>query len=106
MRNHVYESEATQNRRHRLTVRILVPCLLSLAAWISPLRSLHAQRVVLPDSTRLTAIVAGRLIDGVDGSVRGDPLADIDLLENVDFVMKDGVVYKQGGQNPRQPATR
>ena len=70
MRSHVYESEATQHRRHRLTIRILVPCLLSLAAWISPLRSLHAQRVVLPDSTRLTAIVAGRLIDGVDGSVR------------------------------------
>jgi hypothetical protein len=26
--------------------------------------------------------------------VRGDPLADIGLLKNVTFVMKDGIVYK------------
>lgn len=31
-------------------------------------------------------------------AVRGDPLAGIELLERVDFVMKDGVVFKQAGQ--------
>jgi imidazolonepropionase-like amidohydrolase len=28
-------------------------------------------------------------------AVAGDPLTDIRLLENVQFVMKDGTVYKQ-----------
>jgi imidazolonepropionase-like amidohydrolase len=27
--------------------------------------------------------------------VSGDPLKDVSVLENVDFVMKDGTVYKQ-----------
>jgi hypothetical protein len=31
-------------------------------------------------------------------AVRGDPLADITLLERVDFVMKGGSVFKQNGQ--------
>jgi imidazolonepropionase-like amidohydrolase len=29
-------------------------------------------------------------------AVRGDPLADVFLLERVDFGMKEGKVYKQG----------
>jgi len=28
-------------------------------------------------------------------AVAGDPLADVTVLEKVDFVMKGGVVYKQ-----------
>jgi len=31
-------------------------------------------------------------------AVNGDPLAHIDILENVQFVMKNGTVYKSGGQ--------
>jgi imidazolonepropionase-like amidohydrolase len=30
-------------------------------------------------------------------AVRGNPLEDINLLKRVDFVMKDGVVYKRDG---------
>ena len=31
--------------------------------------------------------------------VAADPLKDIGVLENVQFVMKDGVVYKQNGKS-------
>ncbi|AFV00870.1 metal-dependent hydrolase family protein [Simiduia agarivorans] len=31
-------------------------------------------------------------------AVKGDPLKDIALLQNIDFVMKSGIVYKQGGK--------
>jgi hypothetical protein len=31
-------------------------------------------------------------------AVDGDPVADIALLERVNFVMKGGVVYKSNGQ--------
>ena len=31
-------------------------------------------------------------------AVRGDPLQDITVLQHVDFVMKDGRVFKRDGQ--------
>ena len=39
------------------------------------------------------AIQAGRMADII--AVTGDPLQDISLLEEVEFVMKAGVVYKR-----------
>ena len=42
---------------------------------------------------QLGTISSGKLADMV--AVKGDPLSDISLLEDIDFVMKDGVVYKQ-----------
>jgi imidazolonepropionase-like amidohydrolase len=44
-------------------------------------------------------IVAGRDADII--AVTGDPLADVTALEKVDFVMRRGVVHKDGGK--RQP---
>jgi imidazolonepropionase-like amidohydrolase len=41
-------------------------------------------------------LVAGRYADVI--AVKGDVLRYIALLQDVDFVMKGGVVYKQGGQ--------
>jgi imidazolonepropionase-like amidohydrolase len=41
----------------------------------------------------LGTIEPGKLADIV--AVPGDPLADVSLLERVDFVMKDGVVYRR-----------
>ena len=32
-------------------------------------------------------------------AVSGDPLKDVSVLENVQFVMKDGVVYRQNGKS-------
>ena len=81
---------------------------LMVDAGMSPAQAILAATreaaIVLHRTGELGSVEPGKVADLV--AVRGDPLADIDLLENVDFVMKDGVVYKQGGQNPRQPATR
>ena len=39
-------------------------------------------------------------------AVKGDPLDDIVLLRTIDFVMKDGVVFKQNGKEVLQPDKR
>jgi imidazolonepropionase-like amidohydrolase len=41
-------------------------------------------------------ITAGRRADII--AVRGNPLQDVELLKDVGFVMKDGVVYKRDGE--------
>jgi imidazolonepropionase-like amidohydrolase len=40
-------------------------------------------------------LAPGKLADIV--AMRGDPLADIGATANVDFVMKDGAVYRRLG---------
>jgi imidazolonepropionase-like amidohydrolase len=40
----------------------------------------------------LGTLAAGKLADVV--AVPGDPIADISLMKQVSFVMKEGVVYK------------
>jgi imidazolonepropionase-like amidohydrolase len=48
---------------------------------------------------QIGAIAPGALADII--AVTGDPVQDIKLLENVQFVMKDGKVFKSGGKvNP------
>ena len=44
-------------------------------------------------SDQYGTLEAGKMADII--AVEGDPLANIELLQNVTFVMKDGVVYKQ-----------
>jgi len=48
---------------------------------------------LLDQSGRLGSIEPGYAADIV--AVSGDPLRDITLLQQVQFVMKDGVVYKK-----------
>jgi len=54
----------------------------------------HAAEL-LKKSKDLGSVEAGKLADVV--AVEGDPLADITRMQKVGFVMKDGVVYKEGG---------
>ena len=42
---------------------------------------------------RIGSVEAGKFADIV--AVQGDPLADITLLEKIDFVMKDGTVVRR-----------
>ena len=50
---------------------------------------------LLGHSKELGSIKPGKYADIV--AVSGDPLADIRVLENVEFIMKDGKVYKEAG---------
>lgn len=63
---------------------------------IAPLRALRAATSVaaqLLDRDDLGVIEAGRLADLV--AMPGDPLSDIAVTGKVDFVMKNGVVYRE-----------
>jgi imidazolonepropionase-like amidohydrolase len=51
---------------------------------------------LLKHQNELGSITAGKIADIV--TVPGDPLTDIRVMEHVDFVMKDGVIYKQNGK--------
>jgi imidazolonepropionase-like amidohydrolase len=48
---------------------------------------------LLGHSSEVGSIKAGKYADII--AVAGDPLADVSVLENVQFVMKDGKIYKQ-----------
>jgi imidazolonepropionase-like amidohydrolase len=59
---------------------------------------------LIGDKQDIGSLQQGRYADLV--AVDGDPLADITILEHVQFVMKGGVIYKRGGQIvPRQLGT-
>ena len=50
---------------------------------------------LLGHSSEIGSIKPGKFADLI--AVSGDPLKDISVLENVEFVMKEGKVYKQAG---------
>src|SRR5712692_3777374 len=51
---------------------------------------------LLGHSSEVGSVKPGKYADLV--AVSGDPLTNISLLENVEFVMKEGTVYKQSGK--------
>ena len=63
---------------------------------LTPVQALQAGTINAAElmgwSDRIGSISKGKFADMV--AVRGDPLADVRLLQHVQFVMKDGVVYK------------
>ena len=64
---------------------------------MTPMQAIQSATVADADllgiSVKVGSIKAGKLADII--AVRGDPLANVRLLENVGFVMKQGVIYKQ-----------
>ena len=63
---------------------------------MTPIQALQAGTTTAAElmgwSDRVGSIRKGKFADLV--AVKGNPLADVSLLKNVQFVMKDGVVYK------------
>jgi imidazolonepropionase-like amidohydrolase len=51
---------------------------------------------LIGDTKDIGSVQPGRYADII--AVSGDPLADVTVLQHVDFVMKGGVIYKAGGQ--------
>ena len=66
-----------------------------------PIEAIRAATAVTAELLGIAETVgtleAGKLADLV--AVEGNPLEDISILQNVSFVMKEGVVYKQGGDS-------
>jgi imidazolonepropionase-like amidohydrolase len=66
---------------------------------MTPAQALRAGTVsgaeLVDMKNQIGSVEPGKLADLV--AVSGDPLRDIRVLENVSFVMKAGVVYKQAG---------
>lgn len=71
-------------------------------AWMvrygmTPMQAIQSATInaaaLLGKSRELGSIADGKHADLI--AVKGDPIKDINLLEKVDFVMKDGVVYRQ-----------
>jgi tryptophan 2-monooxygenase len=66
-----------------------------VSTGISPLRALQAATSVAAEMLRLDdlgVIAEGKIADII--AMPGDPLTDIEVTGQVDFVMKDGVIYK------------
>lgn len=71
---------------------------------LTSVQSLQAGTVNAADlmgwNDKVGAIEPGKFADIV--AVNGDPLTDITVLQHVDFVMKGGVVYKEGSRPTTQ----
>jgi imidazolonepropionase-like amidohydrolase len=61
----------------------------------------HNAADLLGVSADAGSIQPGRYADLI--AVKGDPLQDITRMEHVDWVMKDGTVYKRNGISVPQP---
>lgn len=73
---------------------------LMVAAGMPPMKAIQAATLesakLLKIESSLGTVSAGKIADLV--AVEGDPIENIKLMKNIDFVMKDGVVLKLDGK--------
>jgi imidazolonepropionase-like amidohydrolase len=72
-----------------------------VSTGITPLRALRAATSVAAELLRLDdlgVVAEGKIADLI--AMPGDPFADIEVTGQVDFVMKDGVIYKRPDDAP------
>lgn len=77
---------------------------LLVSAGMTPQRAIESatrEAAKLLGVADLGTVQPGKLADLV--AVRGDPLANVEILKQVGFVMKDGVVYKRDGMPLADP---
>ena len=72
------------------------------AAFVLQAATTHAAEL-LKKTKDLGTVETGKLADVI--AVDGDPLANIELMQHVSFVMKDGAVYKEDGKAVEVAAT-
>lgn len=77
-------------REFELMVQAGIPPMYALEAATT-----HAAQLLKKDQD-LGSVAPGKVADVV--AVAGDPLANISIMKQVSFVMKEGVVYKQDGK--------
>ena len=79
-----------------------------VAGGMPPMAAIQSATAVTAEllgiSERVGTLEAGKLADLI--AVAGDPLDDVALLQEVRFVMKEGVVYKGAGGNARREGGR
>ncbi|MCP4305725.1 MAG: amidohydrolase family protein, partial [bacterium] len=81
-----------------------------VAGGMPPMEAIQSATAVTAEllgiEDEVGTLEAGKLADVI--SVEGDPLEDISILQNVAFVMKEGVVYKleSGDPGPVRVKTR
>lgn len=76
-----------------------------VSTGVTPLRALQAATSVAAELLRLDdlgVIAVGKIADLI--GMPGDPFTDIEVTGRVDFVMKDGVIYKHPAPTPGWPA--
>jgi imidazolonepropionase-like amidohydrolase len=75
-----------------------------VSTGITPLRALKAATSVAAEMLGLDdlgVIAEGKIADVI--AMPGDPFTDIEVTGRVDFVMKEGVIYKDPGSTARAP---
>ncbi len=72
------------------------------AMFVIQAATMHAAELLKHDKD-IGSVTPGKFADLI--AVKGNPLADITRLQHVDFVMKAGNVYKQGGQPVTVPSS-
>jgi imidazolonepropionase-like amidohydrolase len=84
-------------------MRLMFVATMMIKAGMTPMQAIKAATIDNAEELErpIGAILPGRDADII--AVNGNPLADVTLLETVDFVMRRGVVHKLNGKRQAFP---